>query len=236
MGNSLTNAFANSAAVFGSNVAWTSPEGITAIATSLVAGFTLLTLFSIVFLRRQIRSDHDRSRREMAINLMKCYSTIVDPTNHELVFGFELLKLLTKEQCRSLWQKEPFTVERKHQHLLECWRSARNSAGKSKTAAKGTNSDPGPGVLSVEEVYLLRFLANTLLNRLEMIAGAWHYNVADSKIVQQEFWRVYCPHDGNFILEDYREASGVFPSIATFCAVLKENKEKSVVAKPPIGA
>jgi len=214
---------------------WTSTEGITAIATCLVALFTFLTLFSLILLRKQIISDHDRSRREMAVDLMKCYSTTYDPTNRETVFGFALLQLFSKEQCHSLWNREVFSVENKHQHLLESWRAAHKPV----LDSKGTKKEVGPStsslMLSLEEVYLLRSLATTRLNKLEMIAGAWYHHVADRKIIEQEFLRIFRPKDGKYILEDFRKASGVYPSIAQLCNNLELKNDESFVAKPEIG-
>lgn len=231
MGNTLTNITASS---FPNNINWESPEGITAVATCLAALFAFLALISVALLHRQIKADHARSRRERAVDLMMCYVTTHDPSNHQLLFGLNLAFVLSEEQCHSLWEREQFEIIEKHQHLLDTWRTACN------TALNGKNirvSGAGPSAsvlrLSPSEVYMLRSIATNFLNKLELVASAWHNNVADRAIIEQEFVRVFCPKDGVYVLEKFRDASGIYPSIGKICEHYKQKKSQSITAMPP---
>ena len=230
--NSLTNTLA---AVGRQQISWNTPEGVTAIATCLGALFALVALISIVLLRHQIKSDHDRSRRERAVDLMTCFATSQEPTNREVVFGLDLLHSLTKEQCQALWARDSFEIEPRQQHMLDAYRfvvAAKGLAIKKPAGGAGGNSVLA---LSVPEVLMLRSLATVSLNKLELIASAWNNNVADKEMLAAEFVRVFCPRDGNYVLETFRDASGIYPSIAAFCEHYKQRKKDGVVSKPPLG-
>jgi hypothetical protein len=218
------------------NINWETPEGITALATCLAALFALLALMSVALLNRQIRADHDRSRRERAVDLMMCYVTTHDPSNHQIVFGLNLSFVLTEEQCHSLWEREPFAVLDKHQHLLDTWRTACNSSlnGSKSRKSPGDGSSNSVLTLSASEVYMLRSIATNFLNKLELVASAWNNNVADRAIIEQEFVRVFCPKDGVYVLEKFRDASGIYPSIGKICEHLKQKKSQSITAMPPV--
>lgn len=214
---------------------WESPEGVSAIAGCLAALFGFLALLSVALLHKQIRADHDRSRRERSVDLMTCYVTTHNPSNHPILFGQNLAFMLSEDQCRSLWDRETFDVSGKQQSFLDTWRSACNSSNEFKF--KRIESD-GTGIavsrLSPSEVYFLRSIVTNYLNKLELVASAWHNNVADRGIIEQEFVRVFCPKDGVYVLEKFREASGIYPSIGKLCEHYRQKKSQSIVAKPPI--
>lgn len=235
MGNVLLAALDSTNAAtanFPFNIDWKTPEGVTAIATCLAALFAFLALMSIAVLNRQIKTDHERSRRERAMDLMMCYVTTHDPSNYEILFGLNLSFVLTEEQCRSLWEREPFSVQGKQQNLLDTWRAVYN-ATKNK---KGSQTESGATVslLTAPEVYILRSIVSNHLNKLELVSSAWNNNVADRGIIEQEFVRIFCPKDGVYVLEKFREASGVYPSIGKICEHFRQTKSQSVRAMPPI--
>jgi|SRR5882672_6675256 len=208
---------------------WENPEGVTAIGTCALAVITFFTLLSIVLLRRQMIGDHERSRREMAISLMQCYCTTQDPTDHEVTFAMGLLQGLSHDNCNALWHREVFQIESKNQHILDAWRNAYKVKGVSGGGGSPLNITP-------IEVYMLRKVATNMLNKLEMIAAAWHNNIADKTIIEQEFVKVFWPRDGASVLEQFRKASGVYPSIGRFCVHYEKQKDSSFVQKPPIQA
>jgi hypothetical protein len=215
---------------------WQTPEGVTAIATCLAALFGFLALISVALLHKQIRADHDRSRRERAVDLMTCYVTTHDPSNHQLLFGLNLAFVLTEDQCHSLWERETFEILEKHQHLLDTWRSACNASlnGSKSFKSGGGGSSASVLMLSSSEVYLLRTIATNFLNKLELVASAWHNNVADRAMIEQEFVRVFCPKDGVYVLEKFRDASGIYPSVGKICEHFKQKKSQSITAMPPV--
>jgi hypothetical protein len=234
---SITNTLTNTASAgFAVNGNWLGPEGITAIATCLAALFGFLALMSVYLLQKQIRSDHDRSRRERAVDLMTVWATSQDPTCYQIVFGLSLLHSLTKEQCHALWNREAFGIEVRNQSLLDSWRAAccfnsQNRSKKTNVSGSGNNSQL---TLSDSEVLMLRSIASVTLNKLELVASAWHNNVADRQIIEREFIKLYCPKDGAYVLENFREASGIYPSIGKICEHYKNKKNESLAAKPPI--
>src|SRR5208283_3979832 len=135
-----------------------------------------------------------------------------------------------------LWKGEQFSIDVKHQNLLDHYRAAaisRDGGGKGK---KGNGDGVGNAVLhlSLPEVFMLRNIGIVRLNMLELVASAWHHSVADRDIIEKEFVRVFCPEDGEFVLENFREASGIYPSVGLMCDDYK-NKRSNILPKPPTG-
>jgi hypothetical protein len=157
-----TNFLANTTTGMFQPGTWHSAEGVTAIAACLTAFFAFLTLFSLILIRRQISADHERSRRERAVDLMTMWATSQDPTNAQIVFGIGLLNALTKEQCHAIWARETFAIESRNQWLLDAYRNSRASGGGGARRPAQPAND-GPLALSLAEVYMLRSIASVTL-------------------------------------------------------------------------
>jgi len=220
---------------------WTfTTAGITAASsciTSILTGFALLSIF---IMRKQLKSDHDRSRRECAVELMRCFATTPDPTDHKRVFGLALMNILTSDQCKSLWAKESFSIDAKCLHLLSAYRHACNGLSTGSESASKKKSDSSSSstpslIVSVVEAYTLRSIATSYLNRLELVASAWHHNVADGDMIETEFVKVFCPKDGIYVMETFRKVSGVYPSVERLCQHFEKKKNAALLRKPPTG-
>ncbi len=189
---------------------YTNPEWWIAIAT-------WMALASLWLIRWQTNTDHERSKRERAFDLMQAFA-FQDATNHQLTFGLGLLHALTGDQARCLSARETFELEAKHEHMLTEYRRA---CGVDKPTSKKQNL-----TLSETEVHTLRRIAIVHLNRLELIASAWNDNVANRKMIEREFIKVFCPQEGKYVLSEFRAASGVYPSIEKLCEHF-QNKKKN---------
>ena len=79
---------------------------------------------------------------------------------------------------------------------------------------------------------IMRYVAG-YLNTLETVAVAWRHRVADREIIEEEFYALLVKGRNRFRLEEYRKASGVFPSIGLLVDAIKD-KENSSVQKSKI--
>jgi hypothetical protein len=233
MTNALTT---NLVTNIGHNLSWVDPTGIAAMASVFGALCSLATILSLFLFKKQITSDHDRSRRERAADLMECWVTSQDPTNREVVFGLQLLQTLTHEQSVALWNRQQFQIDPKYQNVLDSYR-----ASSILPCRKGTQTAPAKAsrenqlMLRETEVLMLRRLAISMLNKLELIASEWHNNIADREIIEAEFIKVFSPEEGHYYMDKFREVSGIYPSIREICQHIEKNKQVKSVGKPALG-
>src|SRR5687768_106872 len=103
---------------------WSDPAGIAAVAACASAFAALITAWSLVLLKRQISFDHERSRRERALDILMCFVNTHTSTDHQITYAMALIYKFNSDQCRSLWKAEPFTVDEKQVPYLETYRKA----------------------------------------------------------------------------------------------------------------
>jgi hypothetical protein len=77
----------------------------------------------------------------------------------------------------------------------------------------------------------LRFTTVSYLNLIESILTAWHQNIIDRAVIEDQF--AFLRHDGEDVLENFRKVSGSdhYPSIARFLERLEDKFQKERVAK-----
>jgi len=177
----------------------------------------------------QLTADHERSRREMAIELMKFWCSHTNNTAPFFVCGRRIVQELNDEQSKKLNNLEPFELEAKYQHLLDCFR-----ADFSHRLPKYDAHGPAEKKLELNKAELasLRMVAVTYLNFLETVATAWRHSIGDQSIIEDEFRKIISTDTGEFVLERFRKVTGVYPSIQELTKVLKERQEKRDSKKP----
>ena len=172
----------------------------------------------VFFLWKQIRADHERARREKAIELMQFYVT--STASYDGVCGGLLRQFareLDKNQCELLVNCQPMRIDGKYSELL---RPVFNSlTGDSTLPEQGSEL-----VLSVTQVTILRQQIYQYLNLLETISAAWRYNIVDRDIIEDEFLNVVFQRRGIFDYRDLRYLSGAFPSITALSRALERRQ------------
>lgn len=224
----------------GEIIEWFNPNRIGALAACASAFAAIITAWSIVLLKKQISTaqeqtkyDHERSRRERALEVMMCFVNQHSATDHQITFAIALIYELNPEQCRALWKKEVFSVSEKQQQFLEAYRKAFYAGFQSEKRSSNNAVLTKPGELTPLEVRALNRIAASVCNKLELIASAWANNVADREMIEKEFVAVFCPETGKYVLETFREASGIFPSIKQICEHYRSSGTTRI-SRPPI--
>jgi len=163
----------------------------------------------------QFKADHERSRRERAIEVLERWSRTLDrahPSARTLVEGF------SHEQCEKLKQKKGFKIGKDKLELL-------------KNVLHGY-ADADPPQVDDEHVVLtdnhashIYFLCISHLNSLEIALQSWLVNVADEVILEKQLKYLIKPDKGHYVLATLRDALGgreVYPAIHEFVDHMKE--------------
>ncbi|CAM3562344.1 DUF4760 domain-containing protein [Halomonas lysinitropha] len=179
---------------------------------------------------KSLESDHERSRREKAIDLL-CHwdSTLTDNSAAARKFA----ESLTFEQSKCLYAQEPFSVDSKHYGLfLGALPPALAKVRKAEQKYDGEKID-----VSERESSEIRWSVITYLNSLETILSAARHNVADKDMIYEQFVYLISPEKGHYLLADFRKAAGgarTYPSTEEFATELKEKAEETVPGKGPV--
>ncbi|MGJ8680242.1 hypothetical protein, partial [Paraglaciecola sp.] len=184
---------------------------ISAIASSLA-------VIGIFLLWKQLKADHERSRREKAIELILMWANNL---NENATSARKFVEELSAEQCRMLFNQEPFFINEKYQPLFEsCFKSA--------VTQLEIDKREGKIFLTESEISHVRWLTVTYLNSIEGVLSAWRHNVADKDIISEQLRFLISPEKGHYLLRDLRIAAGgakSYPSIEAFVKCIEENSD-----------
>lgn len=159
-----------------------------------------------------IRIDNDRSRREKAVELMKYY------TERFEVFGTSYLirsmvSQLSPSDCEKLFKGQSLVV--REQFAVDVERFMFSQFGAAESIDKTANAVR----LTERQVTAISRATMYYLNILETIASAWRHSIADRDILDEEFRTVFV-RNNQFPLEEFRNVTGIFPSVKIFAAHL----------------
>lgn len=179
----------------------------------------LLIWWQIRLSRIQVEADHERSRRQMTIDLMMKWVEMIDT---RAVGAKKIVDSLDGENCERIFEIERAKIPISQKTLLE-------------------------GVLEISELEskndyfeitdyhasVIRSLVLKYLNSLETILTGWRLGVSDKTIIEEEFSYLYDDKKQKGVLHEFRHIAGVhgFPSIDAFCKSLSEKHTKTVETK-----
>ena len=181
----------------------------------------------VYFLWRQVKADHERTRREKAIELMQFF---VEQTNSDYSLRGAILRRfarsLDREQCELMLNSQPMKVDGKFAEFLRPFLI--DLMGEAELAEHN-----GYLLLTSDQVAILKGIVYNYLNVLEAVAAAWRHNIADREIIEEEFLNVLSPRRGIFEFHEFRLAAGIFPSISALSNAL-ESRQATAKGKRPI--
>jgi len=192
------------------------------IATIVGSTAIIGVLAQAYFIFKQIKADHERSRREKSVELLIEWTKRLGADS---AFARKVVESLSEEQCRNLYNSEPVTIPAKFvsdtKHFL------------------GLNIDDtqhvnGSIIISTEQASKLRWCVTSYLNMLESILVAWQYSVVDRVIIEKEFSYLFSVEKGHAALKHFRAAAGgesSFPAIEIFANHINEVRRKSLIEK-----
>lgn len=193
--------------------------------------FVFISLGSIIFLYIQIKAEHEKGRREKAIELLLTWAKEI---TCETKAAKKIVEKFNVEQCRKLMHEEEFKVDCKaYNEIVAIFKKEE----KKEQSTNNENKNDTQITLDIKTVKELRWQVINFLNILESILVAWQYNVADREIIIQEMSYLVSPKDGKNVLEQFRVAAGseeAFPAIEIFCDYMENERKKKLKEKAKI--
>jgi hypothetical protein len=201
------------------------PEWVTAIATAITATGVLTLRKQILMLRQQMTADHERSRRENAINYLFEWSRGLSQVSS---LARRLAESLNDDQTRNLAGERPMRLSIDKRNLvLGCL---------SHVPEGGLKESNNEILLDEREVAEIRWQLVRYLNILESIFVAARHNVADKDILLEQFGYLVSSRQGHHLLKRFRDAVGgeSYPALSELEKTLEERHSRSQPGKPKI--
>jgi hypothetical protein len=190
---------------------------ISAVASVLTAAGIIFIYYQVRLLSKQLSADHERSRRERAIDLMAGWLDRKSRQPEWIISAMLLIETLDEVRCRVVWEKGVMPLDAGIKPAAERFLADAN------LGAPETRTD-GTAVLTEVQTSVLRGCAVDLLNSLEVVATAWRHNVCDRAIIEEEFLDVIFFRTNRARLEVFRRASGVYPSLGALTRHLQDTR------------
>jgi hypothetical protein len=212
-----------------------SSNWVSSVADVVLALGVFFVFYQVLLLRQQLdltwkslKADHERSRKEMAVSIIREWNRDIKP---ETSAADKLVTKWNEEQCRNLANLLPVKINPDQVHLV-------NACTKHEIS-NPTPQDDGRILLTLEEVACIRYAAADYLNSIECVLLAWQLNIVDRETIERQFQYMDRPKDGYSTLECLRVAFGgaeTFPATEEFIETLKESKKTSVAkTHSPLG-
>jgi len=201
-------------------------QWIQAIASAIQAVAVIFAFWQVLLLRKQIKTDHERSRRIRAIDDLSVWNKSLDkaqPSARRLVDSF------SPTQCANLVEKKPFYVASNNLKALEYALAGVIQDGELKKTEDGI-------LLNEKHISHLLFLCISHLNSLEIALQGWWYGVADKKIIFEQLKYVVSFKNGSYILENLRQHELLkdnYPAITAFVSELRRIRDSAVKNPQP---
>jgi hypothetical protein len=181
-----------------------------------------LALWRVGIMRKTFFSDHDRSRRTKAVDLIQFWSGKITKQSS---IARKLVESFNEDQCKSLSDQREFNVDSNKLILVQ------------ELFPKGNFSSESVIKINDAQSSILRWEIVTYLNHLESVLAAWRHNVADQDIIEEQFRYLYDPKKNHTVVEKFRTAENIdnHPGIRDFINHLKKKGNKATPGKPIIG-
>lgn len=193
---------------------------VTALGVAFIAWQACTSAKQLQILKLQLAADHERSRRQRAIDVLEKWSNSLDrahPSARVIVEGFSV------EECKKLKAKETLYVSETKIHFV------RNALHDILAEDEVLKVDEGLGVkLNPNHVAQLYFLVISHCNALEVALQSWLNGVADTRILESELRYLIKPDHGHFVLENFRTVVGgqkAYPAISAFVKHIRNKYE-----------
>lgn len=204
------------------------PEWITAIAACVGASSVCFVAFQVKIAADQLRhsqrelvADHERSRREHAIDVLRRWTDSLDTS---LPAARAFVQELSKDQCKCLIKREPFEVSERNKMIL--------SHALHGIIENDEEFEIKKGKIVLNQKHISQLLALVIqhLNSLEVALLSWMNGVADKEMIEVQFQYLIRFDDGHYVLENLREVmagKASFPAIESFVAHLINQHNES---------
>jgi hypothetical protein len=200
------------------------------LVSSAVSTVTLVVLVrQLSLLRKQISDDHERSRREKALELLAKWTDFVGEQGGTAPANFA--QMLTSEQTEALVNSREFSIPEKLKLYIDVWLE---NIGASEKLDQKTGNDLY--IVPRRVSTLIRRRVAAYLNNLEVIMEAKRHMIADPEIIHDQFCGYVNAEKNKDMLEKFRKAVagvGGFPGIEAFVQSVNDGTHHQ--ASPPLG-
>ncbi len=195
----------------------------------LLIGF-VVAVGSLIYARKEIKADHERSRRLLAMEMCSRWSSSSSPETSSVI---RMIERLNESQCAAIANQSPVNIEEEHKHFLLNIFLLRFPEFEEKMESLKENK-----FYKIEGHYViyLRHIAIRYLNMLKSVLMTWTAGIADQKMIKSEFSFLLDERQGRTAVEKLRVKIGNegFPAISKFMSALREKSENSDIVRPPI--
>ena len=196
---------------------------ITAVANIVVAGGIIFVWKQLGLLRRQFYDDHERSRKQTLIEVMREWNKEIGP---ETAAAQKLVANLDDETCRKIANMQPAQLPKNCLPLASA-----TFKGDLKLASE--QSAESLLELGAEHSAHLRFLAVEYLNVLETSLSAWRLGIVDLETMEDEFSFLIDNSLTDPALTTFRRVLGNRDGFPSLVAFLSHVETKSAAKSTP---
>jgi hypothetical protein len=184
------------------------------VLTNLASLGIIVAIIQLYLIRRHVIADHERSRREKAVDLLCHFDRCL---LRETSMTRKLIEKLDEKQILKIYNQEKVEVDKKLSIFVE---GALGDQAKFHTKGRLIS-------LNERQSSAIRWSAVQYLNLLESVLVAWLYSVADKDIIKIQLGYIYNPQNGEMAMTKFRTVAGIknFPAIAAFIQELEENNK-----------
>jgi len=180
--------------------------------STIVGSLAIIGVVIQVFIAyKHLKADHERSRREKAVDLLRDWSNTVKA---EQTWARRLVETFNSEQCRALWNQLPFDIsEKQESHLNQFF------------------------TIDDDQKNNARWYVVSYMNLMESILVSWQYSIVNREIVEDQFSFLFSPEKGYTALHTLRVAAGgekSYPATEIFANHLENMRREALKEKAEI--
>lgn len=197
---------------------------VIAIANSIMLIVVILGYRQWMTSKQALEDDHERSRRQMTLDLFKHWNTNL---RKEGTIARKLVENFTEEQCKKLKNQEPFQLDSKYIDLLKgsLDHFLEDDRRKELDEAQDKNNEI---TVNQQESGELRWAVIAYLNTLETVLAGWNHNMCHREMVFEQFQYLVSPENNIYILGNFRKVMGnghTYPNIYAFVGEIKTRQK-----------
>lgn len=207
---------------------WSVVQGVSAVVGAVGAmvggAASLVALSQIRLFRKQMAHDHERSRRDHAINDLSKWNAHLSET---VTSARRLVETFSGDQLECLKRGRGFNIPVKHKAMAVVALAADVSQVITSELMTPLLQDDEHVVLSAEHAIRLRNRCIEHLNACEISLLGWRHGAADRQIIEEQMNYLVDLRNGWRMLEDFRTivvGEGAYPSVAQFVQVIYQRK------------
>jgi hypothetical protein len=180
---------------------------------------SILGIVGLFVAWRTFRADHERSRREKAIEYILDWVRGLD---RRATLARKFVEMFNQHQAKCLFEQKSFHIDRDLAPLME--------------GVFEQMPEVEDGQFNITQAMSadLRWIIVNYINNLEAIMSAWYYQVADRKMLAEQFSYLISPSLGNFLLPEFRVAANAqehYPAITAFVMSYKTDRAATLLGK-----